>query len=148
MRRVNHIGLFFVLTAVTLAQAQKIAIRVINSKTNQVIHGFDNYNPAMVRLFDSKGEQIFVNMTPETYHQQGGEAQDVKDASTIQLFANGYIDCRRVKFPSGPRYSVSEILTHGIVTINKCTSRTVPETPGVIVLFVREPNWFERHFQE
>jgi hypothetical protein len=148
MRRANRIGLIFLLTTVTFSQAQKIAIRVINSKTNQVVQGFDSYNPALVWLFDAKGKQILVNMTPETYHQQGGEIHDVQGASTIQISANGYVDCRKEQALSNPRYSVTEILTHGIVTVNKCTSRTVPETPGVIVLFVREPNWFERHSQD
>jgi hypothetical protein len=140
--------LVFALIAVCAAQAVKITIRVLDSKTGNVLYGRDSYNSASLLLFDEQGRSIPIQLNEQALHQQGGETRDVQNAAAVEIFPDGYLDCRKIKKRGDPHYSVDEIVKYGIVTENRCTKRTVPQSPGVIVLFVRKPNWYESLLHE
>jgi hypothetical protein len=131
------------------SHAQEITLRVINSKSGSVIQGEGGYGPAGMWLFDAAGKQIPVKVTPEMLHTYS-EHHDTQGAASVEVWTNGYVDCRKgkVQLGVGPRYLVSDIISRGTVTQNGCTNKTVAAVPGVIILFVRSPNWFERHTHE
>ncbi len=73
---------------------------------------------------------------------------DVKGDVQLRALVLRYPTCRYV--PKADRkkppmiYAVHDILTHGIVSDNRCSKRTVAPTPGELTLFVRPLHWWER----
>jgi hypothetical protein len=132
-------------TITSASRAQDIILRVIDSKSGAVVQGEGGYGPAGMWLFDAAGKQIPVKVTPDMLHTYS-EHHDAQGAASVEIWANGYDDCRKGKVQPGtsPKYLVSDILSRGIVTQNRCTKKTVAAVPGVIVLFTRPPNWLER----
>lgn len=41
-------------------------------------------------------------------------------------------------------YAVDDILSHGVVAENHCSTRTAKATPGELILFVRPLHWWQR----
>jgi len=131
-------------------------------------------SPVTLRLLDGKtgklitatGVFVRANHQPEDHgdwtktNEDGTIALSVpKDASVILVHATYenstvyYINCDGPKAMSTPAelwYSVSDILTKGVVAANGCVrpkdadKLQVVAKPGEFVLFVRQLNWRER----
>jgi hypothetical protein len=97
-------ALLLVSSSCLSSAAQKVVIRAINAKTGKPVQGYDSHNPVGLSLYDQAKKPIPISLTTESYHQQGSEIRELQNADSIQIFANGYIDCRKVTGGIQPYY--------------------------------------------
>ena len=67
----------------------------------------------------------------------------------IGVIPNYLFDCRFKRDEMGGRsvkYSLDEIVTHGIVGVNLCEKIALPPTPEVLILFIRQEHFGEMGF--
>lgn len=59
------------------------------------------------------------------------------------------VDCRAPKGTAKqPVYRFSDVLSHGVVAENKCGKASAQAIPGQLILFVRQPHWWEKAIWE
>ena len=97
-------------------------------------------------MYDPDQKPIPIDVTD--FKGRGSHVREMQNAASIQIAADGYINCRKIKPGLGPYYLVTEILSRGIVAGNRCNRLTLPPKLGTLVLFVRPANWFEQHSRE
>jgi hypothetical protein len=128
------------------AQTEKtITIRMLDSRTGHLIVTSD----FLVRInHEETAHGSWVKQ-----NEDGSGRLILPEAANI-LSAQGkydsgmtlYINCDSAKDKNSPVarwYTVSDILTSGVVASNGCSKRTAAAKPGEFVFFVRERNWKE-----
>jgi hypothetical protein len=128
------------------AQTEKtITMRMLDSRTGHLIVSTD----FMVRI--NREDTVHGNWVKQN---DDGSAKLTLPPNATVFSAQGkydsgmtpYLNCDAVKDKDteGARwYTISEILTSGVVATNHCSKRTAVAKPGEFVFFVRERNWKE-----
>lgn len=106
-------------------QPNTVRIRIFNAKTNKPVTD-ERLNVAL------RADQIgSVAMATD---KNGLILVDTKGRPTIRILANMYADCRpRAELYTD--YSVTTVLSTGIVTSNLCSAISLPPKPGELLLF-------------
>jgi hypothetical protein len=117
----------------------RITLRYLNGKNGKLMRDehtnvWTPDSKPFSRLPGSNGRDLILDFTQPRPPEVG-------------VMPNYLFDCRFKRDEMGGRnvkYSLDEIVTHGIVGVNFCGKITVPPTPGVLILFVRPRTFRER----
>lgn len=136
-RGVAAVLLFCAVAAAPSANAQQITIQLLNPKngrpTSRVNLGIEDFERRFSYGLESDHSgKVTWTVPPNT--------------AEIGVGIPESLGCRRVKSEvlkaSTERYSMTEILTTGVVATNQCSKRTAAPVPGQLILFARPvPLW-------
>lgn len=126
---------FLSAVAAVFLSAEVVRIRVVDGRDGKTITN-EHVQVWVV------GKRVSRSLTPGTY----GVAEFRAPAgSSVEIGSNLYFDWR--PFEKGaprPTYSIDEIETSGIVSLNTCGKSAAQAKPGELLFFVRPLPWWER----
>lgn len=132
-----------VLHGTMYAQLQVASLRI------RVLNGHNEKPVKLANLIVTETPLSPYNIPLEQRTDATGQSSLlVQSGIEIHTVVLRYPTCRRVakadrkQPPLG--YSTQQILLGGVVSENGCSKRSLPPTPGELILFVRPQHWWER----
>ena len=131
------------LCTITQAQIQvsSVGLRILNGHNGKPVKRAD----LIVRQTPARPYETTLDRRTDA---AGRASLLIQRDAEIHAIVLHYPTCRTVKKADRKKlstgYAVGQILTQGMVSENDCSKRTLPPTPGELILFVRPLHWWER----
>ena len=142
-RRMNVVAGVFLLStsAAAVAQSINITVQVLDGRNGKPLA--DQHVLVFTGL-SSDAVKTHAQHTGVTTAKDGMGTLTIYPAETqwLQVFADGRIPC--FPNPNQASFSVSEIMSKGLVTPNNCSALVKEATPGHFVVFARPAGFMEK----
>jgi hypothetical protein len=146
-------GILFALCLSRLATAQQITVKLVDGRNGRALQNQSVAIwlaekpagvPAQTVLTNADGIAYFPVPTPLASFVIGGEGLvDCRERLTYTGNAKRY-EAEKDTVNKEEVYRFADVLSHGVVTANRCGKAVAQPVAGQLVLFARPPHWWER----
>jgi len=148
-----YAGILLVTFVPCLATAQQIAVRLVDGRNGRALRKQSVAIWLAEKMIGVPAQEVVTNADGIAFFPVPTQQ------STFVIVGESLVDCReRLTYTGNAKryeaekdivnkeeiYRVADVLSHGIVAVNRCGKVAAQPVAGQVVLFARPPHWWEK----